>query len=383
MKGKKKLILLIPVVIIAGVVAYRYVRQRLEYNPNIIRVSGNMEVTDVELSFRIAGWVEKRLVSEGQSVQAGQDVAVLDGTELSQEVGLREREVAAAQAVLAELEAGSRAEEIAEAEAAVAQAQGKVDELEAGSRPQEIATARAAVTRAQADADYRKTDLARMEKLHGSGAATEQELDASRTAYAVAQARLREAQEQLKLVEEGPRIEQIEQAKAALVQAEQRLALVRKGPRQEAIDQVRARLQQAQQALAISRTRLAYTSLHSPVTGLVLSENVEAGEFVAAGTPIVTVADLNNIWLRAYINETDLGRVKVGQSVRVTTDTYPDKVYEGHISFIASEAEFTPKNVQTQKERVKLVYRVKITMANPDMELKPGMPADAEILLNP
>ncbi|HER34501.1 MAG TPA: hemolysin secretion protein D, partial [Halothiobacillaceae bacterium] len=174
MKGKKKLILLIPVVIIAGVVAYRYVRQRLEYNPNIIRVSGNMEVTDVELSFRIAGWVEKRLVSEGQSVQAGQDVAVLDGTELSQEVGLREREVAAAQAVLAELEAGSRAEEIAEAEAAVAQAQGKVDELEAGSRPQEIATARAAVTRAQADADYRKTDLARMEKLHGSGAATEQ-----------------------------------------------------------------------------------------------------------------------------------------------------------------------------------------------------------------
>ncbi len=383
MKGKKKLILLIPVVIIAGVLTYRYVRQRLEYNPNIIRVSGNMEVTDVEMSFRIAGWVEKRLVSEGQSVQAGQDVAVLDDTELSQEVGLREREVAAAQAVLAELEAGSRAEEIAEAEAAVAQAQAKVDELEAGSRPQEIATVRAAVTRAQADTDYRKTDLARMEKLHGSGAATDQELDASRTAYAVAQARLREAQEQLTLVEEGPRIEQIEQAKAALVQAEQRLALVRKGPRQEAIDQARARLQQAQQALAISRTRLAYTSLHSPVTGLVLSENVEAGEFVAAGTPIVTVADLNNIWLRAYINETDLGRVKVGQAVRVTTDTYPDKVYEGHISFIASEAEFTPKNVQTQKERVKLVYRVKITVANPDMELKPGMPADAEILLNP
>jgi HlyD family secretion protein len=96
----------------------------------------------------------------------------------------------------------------------------------------------------------------------------------------------------------------------------------------------------------------------------------------------VTVADLANVWVRAYINETDLGRVKVGQRVRVTTDTYPGKVYEGHISFIASEAEFTPKNVQTQKERVKLVYRIKIDIPNPKMELKPGMPADAEILLN-
>lgn len=95
----------------------------------------------------------------------------------------------------------------------------------------------------------------------------------------------------------------------------------------------------------------------------------------------MTVGDLEKPWLRAYIDETDLGRVKVGQRVKVTTDTYPGKVYEGYISFIAPEAEFTPKNVQTQKERVKLVYRVKVEMANPDMELKPGMPADADILV--
>lgn len=383
MKGKKKLILLIPVVVIAGVLTYRYVKQRIGHDPNVIRVSGNMEVTDVELSFRIPGWVERRTVSEGQLVQRGQEVAALDRTELTQEVELRKREVAAARAALAELEAGSRPEEIAEAEAFVAQAKARVAELEAGSRPQEVAAAKAAVARATADTDYRKTELARMEQLHKSGAATNQELDTSRTAYVVADARLREAQEQLKLVEEGPRAEQIEQAKAALAQAQQRLALVKKGPRQEVVDQARARLQQTEQALAIAQTRLTYTALTSPVSGLVLSENVEAGEYVAAGTPIVTVADLNNIWLRAYINETDLGRVKVGQAVRVTTDTYPGKVYEGRISFIASEAEFTPKNVQTPKERVKLVYRVKITVANPNMELKPGMPADAEIFLNP
>jgi len=112
----------------------------------------------------------------------------------------------------------------------------------------------------------------------------------------------------------------------------------------------------------------------------VLSENIEPGEFVAAGTPVVTVAELAHVWLRAFINETDLGRVKVGQTARITTDTYPGKSYEGRLSFLSSQAEFTPRNVQTAEERVKLVYRVKIDLPNPDMELKPGMPADAEVL---
>lgn len=383
MKGHKKLILLILAVLIAGVLAYRYVRQRIDFDPNVIRVSGNMEVTDVELSFRIPGWVQKRSVREGQQVQAGQEVAALDRTELELEVQLRKREAAAAGAALAELVAGSRPEEIAEYEAHAAQAKARLTELEAGSRPQEVAAARAAVARAQAEADYRGTELKRVQQLHSNHAASVLELDTNRTAFEVAQARLLEAQEQLKLVAEGPRKEQIEQAQAGYAQAQQRLALVKKGPRQEVMDQARARLQQLEQAVAIGQIRLAYATLMSPVSGLVLSENVEAGEYVAAGTPIVTVADLNNIWLRAYINETDLGRVKVGQAVRVRADTYPGQVYEGRISFIASEAEFTPKNVQTAKERVKLVYRVKITVANPNMELKPGMPADAEIRLNP
>jgi HlyD family secretion protein len=110
-----------------------------------------------------------------------------------------------------------------------------------------------------------------------------------------------------------------------------------------------------------------------------MAKNIEPGEQVAAGTPVVTVGELDSVWVRAYINETDLGRVKVGQKARVTTDTWPGKAYDGIVTFISSEAEFTPKNVQTQKERVKLVYRVKITIPNPNMELKPGMPADAEI----
>jgi HlyD family secretion protein len=198
----------------------------------------------------------------------------------------------------------------------------------------------------------------------------------------VAIAQLKEAEERLKLLKEGPRKEQIEQARAALMQAKETLILVKKGPRKETIDQARARLDQANQALAMAETQLGYATLVSPISGVVLSKNVEPGEYVAPGTPVVTIGNLDNVWLRAYINETDLGRVKVGQRVRVTTDTYPGKVYEGYISFIASQAEFTPKNVQTEKERVKLVYRIKIDIPNPNMELKPGMPADADILIS-
>jgi HlyD family secretion protein len=113
----------------------------------------------------------------------------------------------------------------------------------------------------------------------------------------------------------------------------------------------------------------------------VLSENIEPGEYVSPGTPVVTVGRLDNVWVRAYINEPDLGRVKIGQPVRVMADSYPGKTYQGHISFISSAAEFTPKNVQTAQERVKLVYRIKIDIANPNFELKPGMPADADIRL--
>lgn len=381
MKKKVRLILTGLVVLVVAVVAWNITSQRNQHADRI-RVSGNMEVSEVGLSFRIPGWVEVRAMDEGMAVSAGDKVAQLDATELTHEVELRKREVAVAKAFLAELEAGSRPEEIAQSRALVAQAQARLAELEAGSRPQEIAAAQAAVARAQADATNRQGDLTRLAQLHQSGAVTDQELDSAKTASAMSAARLQEAREKLRLVEEGPRAEQIEQARAGLTQAQERLALVQKGPRVETIAQARARTEQAEQALAIAQTRLAYATLQSPVSGLVLSENIEAGEFVTAGTPIVTVADLSRIWLRAYINEPDLGRVKVGQSVRLFTDTYPDKVYPGRITFISAFAEFTPKNVQTSRERVKLVYRVKITVDNPDMELKPGMPADADILLN-
>lgn len=378
--SKKKRIILLLGLVIAAVAIYKFVQIRTQTDPNEIRVSGNIEITDAEVSFKIPGRVEKRLVSEGERVKAGQVVALLDQAELSREVAIRRAEEQAARAFLAELEAGSRTEEIAQAEAGVQKAQARLEELLAGSRPQEVAVAAAAAEKAQADRDRLKTDYERQKQLYEKDVISAREFEASRTAYEVATGKVQEDAERLKLVREGPRREAIDQARASLNEVRERYALVKKGPRREAIDQARARLKQSQEAVAMAATRLGYATLVSPLAGVVLSENVEAGEYVAPGTPIVTVGDLENVWLRAYINETDLGRVKIGQKVRVTTDTYPGKAYEGQISFISSQAEFTPKNVQTEKERVKLVYRVKVDFANPTMELKAGMPADAVIM---
>jgi HlyD family secretion protein len=115
------------------------------------------------------------------------------------------------------------------------------------------------------------------------------------------------------------------------------------------------------------------------VSGVITVRQAELGEYVAAGTPVVTIADIDHLWVRAYVSETDMGRVRWGQAVTVRTDTYPGKTYVGTVSFISPEAEFTPKTVQTNKERVALVYRIKVDVDNPRHELKPGMPADITI----
>lgn len=382
MKGKKKLLLIIPVLVIAGILVYRNLQTGADANPDVIRISGNIEVTDAEVSFKIPGRVAERAVSEGETVTAGQLVARLDTNELEQEVAVRRAELQAAEAVLAELEAGSRPEEIAQAAASVRRTQADLDSLVEGSRPQEIAAADAEVERARAEVDFLKAEYERQKNLYEKGIVARRDFEAAQRTYEVANANFQRTGQQQSLVVEGPRQQDIARARAAVSETQQRYELIKNGPRKETIEQARARVEQARSAVALAETRLRYAELQSPLTGIVLSENVEPGEYVVPGTPVVTVGDLRNVWLRGYINETDLGRVKVGQQVCVTTDTYSDRVYDGHISFIASQAEFTPKNVQTDKERVKLVYRVKVEIANPDFELKPGMPADAEILLN-
>lgn len=364
-------------VLALGVVALLVAKRETLFAGHALKLSGNIETTEVQVSFQVAGRIEKRIVSEGDQVKAGQEVARLDATELQQAAAQAEAAAKQAQAALAELEAGSRPEEIQQAEAAAAKARALVAELEAGSRPKEIAVAQAAVNAAKADAERLQMDSERAQGLRAADAVAQQEYDHAKALAESAREQQKAAEARLALLQEGPRQEQIDQARAALRQSEATLALVKKGPRAETLDQARARLEQARQVQANARTRLAYAVLASPLAGTVLAQTAESGEFVAAGTPVITVADLGAVWLRVYVPETEIGRVKAGQAVKVSCDTFPGKVYSGTIGFIAAQAEFTPRSVQTPKERVKLVYRVKIDVANPAGELKPGMPADA------
>jgi HlyD family secretion protein len=150
---------------------------------------------------------------------------------------------------------------------------------------------------------------------------------------------------------------------------------------QNNIEAAAALLNAARKALELANIRLNYTNLTSPIEGFVIVKSAEAGEVVQPGSVVYTVADLNDIWLTAYIIETDLGKVKLNQLAYIKTDSYPGRTYQGWLSFISEQAEFTPKFIQTTEERVKLVYRIKIAVRNPDNELKPGMPADGYINL--
>lgn len=330
MKKKGIFILVILAAVAGAVYGYRYVAASRTDASDALRLSGNIEVTEAEISFKIPGRVEKRLVDEGETVRAGQAIALLDSSELRDDVSMRQAEVESAQAQL--------------------------KEAQNGSRPEEIMQGEAYLNMVKADETRLRSDRERLTGLHNKDLISTQAWEAAVSAHEMAVARVREAQE--------------------------RLTLLKKGPREEKLWQANAQVERARRALAMSQTRLGYVTVFSPVAGVVLSKNIEAGEYVSPGTPVVTVGDIEHVWLRGYVDETDLGRVKLGQAVCVSTDTFPGKQYTGRIGFIASQAEFTPKIVQTQKERVKLVYRVKVDVENPNQELKPGMPADAAIYLN-
>lgn len=321
----------IPVVILVAValtITLILLLRRPDRDIGDIRVSGNIELDEVEVSFRIPGRVIERSVSEGATVIAGQPIARLDDADLRHELGIRR----------------------AEAESATA----KLNELQAGFRPEEIAQAASAVDQAEADAERTAAEARRSEQLFAKDVISERELEAARAANGNAAARLEQARYKLSLLRNGFRIEEVAQA--------------------------RANAARAAEAVAAAETRLGWTTVAAPVGGTVLSDIVEPGEQVAPGTPVVTIGNLRDVWLRAYIPETDLGRVRLGTAAQVTTDSFPGKTYQGRVSYIASEAEFTPKSVQTEKERVKLVYRIRIAIDNPNQELKAGMPADAMLV---
>jgi len=273
---KKRLIIVAVVVLIIGAIAlFQY--HRSSRNDGMLDLSGTVEVTEVNLGFKVAGRVAELLVDEGQRVKKGDRLAALDSAEM---------------------------ENI-------------------------VAQNSAAVSVVEAEQERARKDYDRAVALVESGVLPPQQLDTAKKAF----------------------------------------------------DTAIAQLRQTRAALSASRDRLRDMVVVAPVSGVVLRKNSEAGETVPAGAAVYSLGDLENPWIKVYVNEDKLGFVKLGQRAEVRTDTFPNKVYTGTVTTISSEAEFTPKNVQTREERVKLVFALKVSVKNENEELKPGMPADVKINL--
>ncbi|HTX35682.1 MAG TPA: efflux RND transporter periplasmic adaptor subunit [Bryobacteraceae bacterium] len=359
---------------------------------NRIVVSGNIELTEINIGFKTAGRLIERDVDEGDSVKKGEIVARLDRDQLAAQrtregAGLNSAEAQLAEALTTlDYQKATLASDVDARRADLAAAEAKLAELQNGSRPQEKQDAKAAVDSAQSEAVRSKADWDRAQTLYKNDDISRAQYDQYRRNWESATATLKSATERESLVLAGPRIEdidgqiaQVAHARAALKTAEASALQVKQ--REEDLAARRADIAHSRASVALIDWQLSDTVAASPVDGVVLVKSADVGEILAPGTTVVTIGDIDHPWLRGYINETDLGKVRIGSQARVTTDSYPGKVFHGRVSFIASEAEFTPKQIQTQQERVKLVYRIKIDVENPGRALKSNMPADAEILL--
>ncbi len=295
----------------------------------ILEGTGTIEATEVRVGTKVLGRIKDLLVREGDVVKAGQ--------------------------VIARLESAEYAAAVARDRASVAKAEAQLAELLAGAREQEIKEARAAVAQAAANLEKARLDWERYQELYDEGAISSLDRDAALNRHQVAQ----------------------EQHKAT----QERLNLLLAGARAEAIEAARWEVARAKAALTASMVTLDETVIRAPISGIVLTKASDQGETVLTGASIVVMIDPQDIWLRVYIAESDIGRVRLGQRARIRVDSFPDRSFPGKVTEIASRAEFTPKNVQTKKERVYLVFGVKIALENPEGLLKPGMPADAEIIM--
>jgi HlyD family secretion protein len=290
---------------------------------NAIAAAGHVEATDVHVAAKVGGRLQRFTLQEGDPVTLGQ--------------------------VLAEVDTTDTRLSLAQARADRDQAAAELDLRLAGSRKEDIAEAASQVSSAQADLEGAQKDLDRMQALLDRGSGTAKSRDDAKTRRDMTAARVRGARQALARSRNGSRPQEIAEARAKLASAEARVATLE---------------QQIKDAAVIS-----------PLAGVVTEKVAQQGELLQAGSPLCVITDLANAWLTVFVVETDLGRIRLGQAATVVTDEGQRR--GGHITYISSEAEFTPKNVQTRDERVKLVYKVKVGLDNRDGLFKPGMPAEA------
>lgn len=300
------------------------------HNKDLITIYGNVDIRQVDLGFRVAGRLEKMVFEEGDTVKTGDLIAVLDK---------------------APYEAS-----LASAKAQLLQATANYDKYVRGNRPQEIAEARANVNQLEAVYKNAVITLERQSKQLKVEATSQQAYDDALAKKMEGEAQLKNAKEALSLAEEGFRQEDIKGAKAAMETA-------------------KAQVESAQ-------INLDDTTIYSPSDGIMMTRVREPGAIVDPQAIVYTLCLHNPVWVRAYVSETNLGRIKPGMEALITTDANPDKPFKGQIGFISPQAEFTPKNVETPELRTDLVYRLRILVNDPKSELRQGMPVTVKIKLS-
>lgn len=292
-----------------------------------ITATGTIEVTKTDITAKVSGYLIESRILEGESVSRGQVVARIDRPDLKAQL-LRD-------------------------EAALARAKSQLLDLQQGARSQELLEALANVEAAKSQAIKAKADSDRDSILFRNGAISAQQRDASRSAHEVAD--------------------------NALLAARQRYSLLQAGSRPDVIEAQRLEVARSQAVLDISRTQIDDMTVTSPLTGKVLSKNYEKGEYVVAGAAIGTIGDMLDCWVRVYVSTEQLGKIRLGQAVKVKIDAYPEKTFPGKISEINQNAEFTPRQSITQRERANMVFGVKVKIDNAADVMKPGLPADVVI----
>lgn len=379
--------------------------------------SGSIEATEVDVSPKIPGRVTKLLAKEGDQVRARQVLAEMETEEASAQVDQARAAVLAAEAKVTQARQAVTTQQqvtsaqVDQARAQVAAAETRVPQAEAtlawqsrtvqeavSSAQAQLSAAQAQVAAARSSMAKAQADLRRAKELFAQGAEAEQQVDAAQAAYDAAAAQARSAEDavtqaraalatahanemQVTIRQHDVEVARhdLTQARAALRNAETGDLLV--AQRQQDLHAAEASLVQARANLRYLEVVAGRNTITAPTAGVVLTKHIEAGEVVAAGTAIFTLIDPQDIWLRVYIPEDQIGRVRVGQQARVMVDSFPGRAFPGRVIEISSQAEFTPVNVQTREDRVKLVFGVKIQLDNRENTLKPGMPADAEILV--
>jgi HlyD family secretion protein len=343
-----------------------------------LALHGNVDLRQVELPFNNSERIAAVLVQEGDHVSKGQVVARLDTSRLEPQIAQLEAQVSAQRAVVERLHNGSRREEIAQVKAQVAAQQRVVDRLHNGTRPEEIAEARANVEAIKAEAANYHRNFERLSTLLQSSkgqAVSQLDVDNAKAAADVADAKVAFNQKALELAVLGPRKEEIAENEAKLDNLKAAEELVVVGPRKEDIAQNEAQLRAIEAQLAYIKQVLADAELHAPIDAVVRTRIMEPGEMSSPQKPVLTLAITDPKWVRAYVSETDLGKVHPGMAAGVAADSFPGRRFEGWVGFISPVAEFTPKEVQTEELRTSLVYEVRVFVKDQADDLRLGMPA--------